>query len=413
MLSHTEKLQNNPPVQIPEETLIVDIVLRVLDGLTGIQCEKVEYVKGRANLIIKYTNYDIDCTTDKSIGFVGSHMDVVPAEPSQWKHNPFALTIDNTNPDILHGRGTTDCLGHVALLTLLLKELSCNNIKLNYTIGVVFIADEENGSDKTIGVYHLGQDGKLDFLKNGPVYWVDTADIYPTVGTGTSMKWELIVHGKRGHSGIPQNAINPVIYAMSATTGMMEVFKKQFPELPIEKEYKYYCSSNLKPTQLKETNGSINQITDTAIIQGDIRATPFYDWKEIRKILDDYIISLNEYPAQLPIYHDKFPHTLEDAKVLFELKWLNEPLLGVVCDMKSQGFKLISDATRLVHGSMDIQSCCGSLPLIAYLRDLGFDMQIIGYGCDEVYHANNEFCKFSWMKKGFDILVNVIERYNQ
>jgi acetylornithine deacetylase len=413
MISHTEKLQNNPPSQIPQEGLIADIVTRELKDCSNISVKRFEYIQRRPNLVIKYENFRDDNKNSKSIGFIGSHMDVVPAELSEWNHNPFILTIDEKNPDILWGRGTTDCLGHVAMLTMLLKSLSMNDVKLDYTLGVVFIADEENGDDPTIGITHLAQNRELEFLKNGPVYWVDSSDIFPTVGSGTGMGWELTVTGKRGHSGIPFNAINPVIFAMSATTGMMEEFKLHFPALPIEKEYKYQCSSNIKPTQLKETSGSINQITSCATIQGDVRATPFHDWKKIRSIMNTYIESLNEDPTKLPSFHENFPYKLDDgSKVRFELKWLKEPYIGVACDMKSIGFKMLSDATMKVHGSMDFTSCCGSLPLISTLKDMGFDIQIIGYGVDEAYHANNEFCKFSWMKEGYDILKLIISSYS-
>ena len=48
--------------------------------------------------------------------FVGSHLDVVPANPETWEVDPFKLTVDG---DKLFGRGTTDCLGHVAMIVRL------------------------------------------------------------------------------------------------------------------------------------------------------------------------------------------------------------------------------------------------------------------------------------------------------
>jgi acetylornithine deacetylase len=414
MISHTEKLQNKPPALIPQESLIADIIEAELKDLSNITIKRIEYVKGRPNLIIKYENHDAEIAP-KSLGFIGSHMDVVPANPDEWKVNPFALTIDPSDSDILWGRGTTDCLGHVALLVKLLQYISKHNIKLDYVMGVVLIADEEDGKDHLIGIPHLSSDGELDFLKFGPVFWMDASDIYPSVGSGTGMGWELTVTGKKGHSGFPYQTINPVIFAMSATLGMLDMFKISFPALPIESEYKYPCSSNMKPTQWIATEGSVNQITSFAKVQGDIRSTPFHDWREIRKTLNAYIEALNADPYKmLTKYHESFPDHLDDgSKVTFELKWLNEPFVGIACDMKSPGFKLISDATEKVHGSMDVQSCCGSLPLIADLQASGLDMQIIGYGVGKVYHANNEFCRFSDMKKGFEICLNVIMAYSR
>ena len=73
---------------------------------------KLEYTPGRANLLVKLP---AESGVNKWVTFGGMHMDVVPADPSQWKHDPFTFRIDG---DDLYGRGTTDCLGHVALVTV-------------------------------------------------------------------------------------------------------------------------------------------------------------------------------------------------------------------------------------------------------------------------------------------------------
>lgn len=566
MIANTEKLQNDPPLLIPQEELVADIVMAELFNLPNITIKKIEHAKGRTNLIIKYENYSDSDSDDemkkpmKSIGFIGSHMDVVPASVAGWKYNPFELTVDQDNPDMLRGRGTTDCLGHVALLTLLLKHLSINNIKLNYIMGVVFIADEENGLDPSIGIPHLAADGELDFLKYGPVYWLDASDIYPTVGSGTGMGWQLNVANKCKQTS---DSTNPLIFAMETILEMLTLFKEKFPEHPKEKAYKYPCSSNMKPTQLKAmcdnengndndnnqnfeqkhsefipeqwmpTGGSINQIASTAIVQGDIKLESIHNYHEVKEILNEYIANLNANPAQLPQYHEKFPWKLNDNEksavkfnlkwlkedsmqwelyvtgkcghsglpynsinpVIFvmtatlgmlktfndkfpninnydnanananvndndadqifkitnvvlqgdvrlipfydwqdvrsvlndyvtilnetvkkqfniELKWLNEPYEGIACNMESIGFKILSEATLKIHGSMDHQACTGSLPLIADLQKMGFDVQIIGYGIGKVYHGIDEHCYYSHMLTGFRIMYYILMMYN-
>ena len=42
--------------------------------------------------------------------------------------------------DKLYGRGTTDCLGHVALITELFIQLAQNKPNLKYSVVAVFIA---------------------------------------------------------------------------------------------------------------------------------------------------------------------------------------------------------------------------------------------------------------------------------
>eukprot|EP00959_Pyramimonas_sp_CCMP1952_P337099 7059058-Pyramimonas_sp.AAC.1 len=67
---------------------------------------------GRGNLIITYPGEE----GGPIMSFVGCHMDVVPANPETWDTDPFKLIVEG---DKLIGRGTTDCLGHVALVTQL------------------------------------------------------------------------------------------------------------------------------------------------------------------------------------------------------------------------------------------------------------------------------------------------------
>jgi acetylornithine deacetylase len=90
-------------------------------------------------------------TGDKTVTFLGSHLDVVPANPETWTVDPFKLSRDG---DSLYGRGTTDCLGHVALITDLFCSLAEAQPKLARTVIAVFIANEENGEIEGKQHYH-------------------------------------------------------------------------------------------------------------------------------------------------------------------------------------------------------------------------------------------------------------------
>ena len=70
-----------------------------------------------------------------------AHMDVVTANPESWAFDPFTFSREG---DQLRGRGTTDCLGHVALLAELFKLLGQRRPKLKRTVVGVWIANEEN-----------------------------------------------------------------------------------------------------------------------------------------------------------------------------------------------------------------------------------------------------------------------------
>lgn len=410
LIAESEFLQNGGG-RVARESLIADHVINKLKPYIDenkIRCNKIEYVEGRANLILEYG----DPSLEKIVSFAGSHFDVVPANPEQWERNPFELIVEG---DKLYGRGTTDCLGHVALITIILKELAEKNIQLNYKFVVVFIADEEDGRDKSIGVLHLDKDGLLDNIKAGPVYWTDGSDCAPVVASGTGMAWTLKVTGKKAHSGFPHNGINPIPIAYSAMELIIKKFNELCPRIEKDDLYNFKCHSNMKPTIWNVPSGSsANQYAEWAEITGDVRMTPFFNADEIKRELSEFANSINL--ENLPKLHEGFGTSCGegenkvDAKL--EFNWVFGPYCGIVCDINSVGYDMIKTATIKHHGSCKGCSELGSVPLVKEMQDTGIDIQIIGYGHTDAYHANNEYCTLSGMNKGFNILTSLLEIAN-
>ena len=94
------------------------------------------------------------------------------------------------------GPGTTDCLGHVCLITRLMCDLAKSG-KLNKTIVVVSIAAEEGG-ERGVGIDQVVASGDMEELKNGPVFWIDSADSQPQ-GTAGALQWHLKTTGRLFH----------------------------------------------------------------------------------------------------------------------------------------------------------------------------------------------------------------------
>jgi len=266
---------------------------------------------------------------------------------------------------------------------------------------------------KGVGVDELVKHGKLDKLKNGPLYWVDSADKQPCIGTGGVVPWRLTASGKNGHSGLPQNAINSLILAYEAVVEVMRRFHEEFPAHELEKAYNYNCSSTMKPTQWSHQPGSLNQIPGRAVIQGDIRLTPFYKLHDARVAVERYVKDINDNVSALPGRGPCFKNELADgSKGKVTLEWIDDGLLGVACDINSAGYKALYTATEEVLGECKPESLTGSLPCVGELKEAGFDIQICGYGVEAVYHAINEYAKLSDLKDGTKILVRTIELLN-
>lgn len=409
LMANVSSLQNGGGF-VAQETLSANIVINRLkphidSGL--IKCNKVEYVEGRANLILEYGS------GDKTIAFAGSHFDCVPADPKQWTYDPFKLTVVD---DKCFGRSSTDCNNHIALVTLILEKLALAKVDLGYKLIVVFIADEELGINPEIGVLHLNKDGLLEEMKKGPVYWLDSADTVPVLACGTALAWKLKVHGKKAHTGFPLNGINPIPIAMDVTRMLCDKFHELFPLSEKDTEYNFSTHSNMKPTMWKMPDGaSPNQYSDWVEVIGDVRMTPFYDPFEMKVKMLEYAESINLH--EIKKWHSGFvtkcTNEEKDHEAFIEFEWVFGPYCGVAVDTSSLGYSLIKDATLQHHQTCTGCSDLGAVPLVKDMQDAGVDLQIIGYGIGSVYHGNDEYCTISGMRKGFNILKTLLERAYQ
>lgn len=411
LISESKYLQNNPAAGlVPKEDLASNHVLECLKPFTKengglLEINRITYAEGRGNIIIKYPG-----TSDKIVSFIGSHLDVVPANPDNgWDHDPFTLHIDGDN---LWGRGTTDCLGHVALLTDLLATIAEKRIPLKTSIVVVFICNEENSVIPDIGIDQLEKDGHLNQLKHGPVFWVDSADSQPCIGTAGVIQWQIEVVGKVFHSGLPHNGINAIEFAMDIVSYLQEQFYKDFPRHPKEEEYNFITASTMKPTQFETAAGSINQLPGSCTVRGDIRICPFYDIADIRIAIEKYVQDINADPEiiqkNLHGPHSKYTLPAEDRKGKVTLTWITPGENGIACDIDSVGYIALRDATQLILGSVVPYSLGGSLPLVRDMQESGFDLQICGYGLSHKYHAENESASLSKLKAAVRILAKVL-----
>lgn len=413
LLASESKFLQNGGDHVAQETLAANHVIARLQPYINmglIKCTKYEYVEGRANLIIEYGDMSEDC---KTLTFAGSHFDVVPADPSAWDFDPFQLSVEG---DKLRFRGSTDCLGHVALTTILLEELAKNNVQLKYRFVVVFIADEEVGKNPDVGVLHLDRDGHLDHIKGGSVYWIDASDAEPVLATGSAIAWELKVTGKKAHTGFLHHGVNPLPIAMEATKAIVQEFNRLCPRSEKDDEYNFKAHSNMKPTIWSMPEGSsANQFSDWCKVTGDVRMTPFLDPFTVKDQICKFVENLRV--EDLPKWHDHFDTSCgkgdEKVTAKLEFKWVFGPYCGVAVSKESKGWDMIVKATEQFHGSCKGCSDLGALPLVREMKDAGIDIQIIGYGVTKAYHANNEYCTISGMRKGFNILKTLLEIANE
>jgi len=410
LINESEKVQNSPSTGlVPREDLIVHHVLQYLDQHMAehggpLIVEHLSWVEGRGNLKITYAGEK----EGEIMSFVGSHMDVVPADPSTWSIDPFHLTVEG---DKLYGRGTTDCLGHVALMTMFMEQLAIQRPQTDHAIVCVLIASEEAESVPTAGcgVESMLEHGHLAASKQGPVFWIDSADSQPCMGTAGAIEWSLKCEGKIFHSGLPYKGINSLEMVMEASAYLQQKFYQMFPAHALEADYSYACPSTMKPTQVESARNSLNQVPGWTTVKGDIRLTPFYDIDHVKHALEQVVAEINADPSILSTRGPASKYVLdagtpEERKGVCSLQWGGHCLQGVACDITSRGFKALKNSFTTVMGEVKPYSICGSLPLVREMKDEGFDIQITGFGLSSVYHGDNEYCLLSDMCNAFKVL---------
>jgi len=87
---------------------------------------------------------------------------------------------------------------------------------------------------------------------------------------------------------------------------------------------------------------------------------------------------------------------------------LGAPTRGVAVDLTSPGFKAICESINHVTGDVRPFSLTGTLPIIADLKDDGFDVQVTGFGRMDAYHAVNEYAVMSEFVQGSQVITRVI-----
>ena len=286
---------------------------------------------------------------------------------------------------------------------------------LKQSVVGVFIANEENGHFKGVGVDQLSREGYLDDLKKGPVYWIDAADSQPCQGTCGVMTWKMEVHGKLFHSGMPNRTVNPIEMSMDALAYIQNEFYTKFPRDPREDTYNYTTCSTMKPTQIRSTVGSLNQIPPVCTIEGDCRVSPFYDVKKVKEVLEAAAATINADPQgvlanfgnQYHGPHSKYVVPSIELTGRVDMKVNEGAENGIACNLESPGFKALVKATGDVLGSVEPYSIGGSLPLVRDMQDEGFDIQIAGYGFAARYHADNECASISALGSATKIIASI------
>jgi acetylornithine deacetylase/succinyl-diaminopimelate desuccinylase-like protein len=208
----------NPP---GNEAPAAELLRDTLAG-AGFECELLEATPGRPNLIARLAGE----TEGPTLCLLG-HSDVVPADPSEWTHPPFAGALDD---GMIWGRGAQDMKDQVAAEVAAAAHLGRQGWRPKRgELLIVITADEEAGA--TYGAKWLCEQHpdkvRADLVINeggGGWFEVEGRRLYTLcVGEKGVFRFNLRTRGRAGHASVPALGEN----ALLALTPLLERFNEQ------------------------------------------------------------------------------------------------------------------------------------------------------------------------------------------
>ncbi|HJD98270.1 M20 family metallo-hydrolase [Mailhella massiliensis] len=282
----------------------------------------------RPNLIVR-----IPGRTARTLWILG-HMDVVPAgEESLWHTDPWTVTRDEKDPDLIVGRGVEDNQQAIVCGCLIAAALKERNIVPDLGLGLIFVSDEETGN--AYGIQHLFRE-KPDFIAEGDLVMVPdsgSADGRFIEVAEKGILWlRVVIEGRQCHASRPDEGNNALMAAAAMILGAAEVEKRFSARDGLFSPNR----STFTPTRHEANVPNVNTIPGREVFYIDCRVLPCYP-------LADVLAAFRELGAQVAesrgvrvevepfMQEPAAAPTPEDSPVVTSLKKAVKEVLGVDC----------------------------------------------------------------------------------
>lgn len=182
----------------------------------------LEKAPGRSNVVARVPG------TDPAAGalLVHGHLDVVPADPTEWRVHPFSGEIRD---GVVWGRGAIDMKDADAMVLATVRAWSRAGVRPRRDIVLAFTADEEDSAAYGAGFLAAQHaelfDGCTEAIGESGGYTFHPGDgrrLYPVAAGERGTAWlRLTAHGRAGH-GSRVNRENAVTRLTAAVTRIGE-----------------------------------------------------------------------------------------------------------------------------------------------------------------------------------------------
>jgi acetylornithine deacetylase/succinyl-diaminopimelate desuccinylase-like protein len=197
---------SNPPGRETPAALLLKVYLEA----SGVECELVAKDPDRANLVARIRGSG----EGPSLALLG-HTDVVPADPQDWRHPPFAGHVDEDG--FLWGRGAVDMKNETATRAVTMAVLAREGFRPRGDLLFIAEADEEDGTEEVglIWLVKARPDLRVDYALNeggGERLALSDGRVVVPLEVGEKATLPVLVTalGEAGHASTPTSGANAV-----------------------------------------------------------------------------------------------------------------------------------------------------------------------------------------------------------
>lgn len=351
------------------------------NGFTNIQ--KIEAPDSRVSSGVRPSLIvTIPGQSDDYAVWVMAHLDVVPTgDMSLWKTNPWECIEKDGK---LFGRGVEDNQQGLVSAAFAALYYLRNGIKPSHTIKLLFVADEENGSE--YGIIYLLEHFDL-FKKEDLILIPDGGDkIGETIEIAEKNIMWMKVHvvGKQTHGSRPDTGSNACLAACDMSLrlhNLEKVFDKR--DSLFEPDY-----STFQPTKRLNNVDSINIIPGEDTFFMDCRILPCYSLETVTAEVNRIASEIEkEYNVKIDI---EYPQKSESPAT---------PVSSPVAQKLAAALKTAQGIEAKFIG-------IGGGTVGAELRRKGFDA-VVWSSMDETAHQPNEYCIIDNIIRDAETLIEV------
>jgi succinyl-diaminopimelate desuccinylase len=352
-----------------------EVLTQILNEIGFDKIERYDAVdsrvpSGKRSNIVAYFNGK----TDAKRLWIVAHLDVVPSgEESLWKvTKPFEPTVKN---GCVYGRGSEDNGQSLVASMFAVKALKQLGIKLNHTVALAFVADEEAGS--TMGIQHLISKGL--FRKNDLIVVPDSGEPkgnFIEVAEKSILWFKVVTIGKQTHGSLPNKGLNAHRIGMQVA---LALDTKLHQEYNAENDYFTVPISTFEPTKKDKNVDAVNIVPGEDAVYFDCRILPHYS---VEAVLADVCRVAAEFEAKT------------GAKIKVEV--IQKQAAPPVLNNESEITLLLKEALMQARGIEAKVGGIGGGTCAAFFRKQGIPA-VVWSTIDEVAHQPDEYARIENM----------------